>query len=52
MKTYKITLTEVLVRDIDIEAPSYNAALETVRTAYNKSDIILDSNDFAYYTIN
>ena len=52
MKIYKITLTEVLVRDIDIEAPSYNAALETVRTAYNKSDIILDSNDFAYYTIN
>jgi hypothetical protein len=51
METYKIRITEVLVRDIEIEAPSYNAAVESIKTAYNKSDIVLDSNDFAYYTI-
>ena len=44
---YYVTIIETLKKRVEVEhAESEDEALEKVREAYNKCDIILDENDF------
>lgn len=43
---YKVEITETLSRIVDIEADSEEGALEKVRQAYKKEEIVLDANDY------
>ena len=45
MNKYQIEIVETLSRVIDIEANSYEDALEKVKEKYDNSDIILDWED-------
>jgi predicted RNA-binding protein with EMAP domain len=45
--TYYVTIVETLKKRVEVEnAASEEDALEQVKLAYNKCDIILDENDF------
>lgn len=46
-KLFKIEVQELLCRVVEIEAESYNAALEIIQEKYKKCEIVLDYNDFA-----
>ncbi len=46
MKTYKIEVKETLSRIIEIDANSFDEALEDVQKMYKNEEIILDSDDF------
>lgn len=43
---YKIEITETLSRIVDIEADSEEGALEKVRQAYIKENIVLSAEDY------
>ena len=45
MNKYQIEIVETLSRVIDIEANSYEDALEKIKEKYDNSDIILDWED-------
>lgn len=45
MSKYQIEIVETLSRVIDIEANSYEEALDKVKAKYDNSDIILDWED-------
>ena len=51
MKTYKLELVETLSRIVEVEAESYEEALEKLEDDYNNQRIILDSNDFVGHEI-
>ena len=51
MKTYKLELVETLSRIVEVEAESYEEALEKLEDDYNNQRIILDSNDFVGHDI-
>ena len=46
MKKYRIEVTEVLSRLVEIEAESEEDAIETVRRMYKNCDIVLDASDY------
>ena len=43
---YKIEITETLSRIVDIEADSEEGALEKVRQAYKREEIVLNADDY------
>jgi len=46
MKNYKFTIKETLERIVEVEAPSSDAAFETVSKMYKNEEIVLTENDF------
>lgn len=46
MSKYKIMITETLQREIEVEADSFDKAMEKVEIMYDNSEIVLDSEDF------
>lgn len=46
MKTYAVTITEILQRTVEVKADSQAAALSMVEDRYAASEYILDSSDF------
>ena len=46
MKTYKVTITETLQMEIEVEAPSRQEAERLVEKRWNDSDYILDADHF------
>lgn len=47
MKRYYVSVTETLNKVVSVDAESLKEAKQKVQNAYNKSDIILDSDNFA-----
>ena len=47
MKRYYVSVTETLNKVVSVDAESENEAVQKVQDAYNNSDIILDSENFA-----
>ena len=47
MKRYYVSVTETLNKVVSVDADSENEAVQKVQYAYNNSDIILDSENFA-----
>ena len=45
MSKYQVEIVETLSRVIDVEANSYEEALDKVKAKYDKSDIVLDWED-------
>lgn len=45
-KTYIVTITETLCRQIEVSAENADVAVDKVRNAYNDGDIILDDEDY------
>lgn len=45
-RPYKILVTETLARIIEVNASDLSEAYEKVETMYDKSEIVLDYNDF------
>lgn len=46
MKKYKFEITEILQKQIEIEANSYDEAYQKVKSQYKNEDIILDASDY------
>ncbi len=46
MSEYQVEIRETLSRTYTIEAESKEKALEIIKNAVNKSEIILDADDF------
>ena len=46
MGTYKVKITEILEREINLDASSYEEALRVVRILYDKQEIVLGSDDY------
>ena len=46
MSEYQVEIREILSRTYTIEAESKEKALEIIKNAVNKSEIILDADDF------
>ena len=46
MKKYRIEVTEVLSRVVEIVAEDDEKALQTVKTMYQNSDLVLDASDY------
>jgi hypothetical protein len=49
--TYRIIVRETLQRVLEIEAPSAEMALETVKGLYQKEVVVLDYADFVDFEI-
>ena len=47
MNRYYVSVTEHLNKVVSVDAESENEAVQKVQDAYNNSDIILDSENFA-----
>lgn len=47
MKRYYVSVTETLNKVVSVDAESEKEAVQKVQDAYNNSDIILDSDNFA-----
>ena len=47
MKRYYVSVTERLNKVVSVDAENENEAVQKVQDAYNNSDIILDSENFA-----
>ena len=47
MKRYYVSVTETLNKVVSVDAESEKEAVQKVQDAYNNSDIILDSENFA-----
>lgn len=48
---FKIEITEILQRIVEIEAESVDIAIETATQKYKSEEIVLDWNDFIEYRI-
>ncbi|MDR1068128.1 MAG: DpnD/PcfM family protein [Clostridiales Family XIII bacterium] len=46
MKTYRITITEKLQKDVEVWASSASQAREIVESGYKESEYILDASHF------
>lgn len=46
MKTYKVTITEVLRRTIEVEAETSDDAIDMVEEGYRAEEYVLDYSDF------
>lgn len=47
MKRYYVSVTETFNNVVSVDAESENEAVQKVKDAYNNSDIVLDSENFA-----
>ena len=47
MKKYYVSVTETLNKVVSVDAESENEVVQKVKDAYNNSDIVLDSENFA-----
>lgn len=45
MRKYKIEVTEVLSRSVEIEADDDEVAINSVKAMYRNCDIVLDASD-------
>ncbi len=52
MTKYKIKVTEILQKEIEIEADNLDKAIEKVEEMYDNSEIVLDSEDFVSVDFN
>ena len=46
MKTYNISITEVLKTTVDVQAETLEEAIQNVKDRYRDSEIILTADDF------
>lgn len=46
MKSFKVTIEEVLSKTIIIEADNINEAYNMIKLKYRNEEIVLDANDF------
>lgn len=46
MKTYKVTITEILRRTIEVEAETSDDAINMVEDDYRAEEYVLDYSDF------
>ena len=46
MKFYTVEITETLHRTVNVEARDYDDAINKVREAWRRSEIVLDADDF------
>ena len=46
MKTYKVTITEILRRTIEVEAETSDDAIDMVEDGYRAEEYVLDYSDF------
>ncbi len=46
MKKFRIEVTEVLRRIVDVEAESETEAIDTVWQMYRNCDVVLDASDY------
>lgn len=46
MKSYNVTITEILEKTVTVEAESADEAEEIVKDAWKSEEYILDSDDF------
>lgn len=51
MPNYKIEITEVLRREVEIEADNIENAIQIITEKYKSEEIVLDSSDFVDYKI-
>lgn len=51
MKTYAIQVTEMLQKTVLTKADCLEEAIDKVQSAYKRSEIILDSDDFTEHDI-
>ena len=51
MEAYRITITETLSRVVEIEAVSYNEAINEVSYMIDEEEIVLTADDFLARTI-
>lgn len=51
-KKYKVTITEILERNIEVEADDIQDAISKVQDMYDKSEIVLDETDYQGVDIN
>ncbi len=47
MKKYKVTITEILKKTVEVDAEDYTEAVETVESAYFQEQIILTADDYS-----
>lgn len=47
MKRYYVSVTETLNKVVSVDAESENEAVQKVQDAYDNSDIVLDSGNYA-----
>lgn len=52
MGKWMVTIIETLVRKVEVDAESRNAALDNVRARYEAAEIVLDADDFCGATFN
>lgn len=50
MKKYTIAVRETLLKEVEVEAESYNKALREVYELYNNGEILIDEDDFDFVT--
>ena len=46
MKKYKFEITEILQKQVEIEADSFDEAYRKLKKSYRNEEIVLDSNDY------
>ncbi|MEI6554104.1 MAG: DpnD/PcfM family protein [Paludibacter sp.] len=51
MQNYKIEITEILRREVEIEAENIDSAIQIINEKYKSEEIVLDSSDFVEYKI-
>ena len=51
MQNYKIEITEILRREVEIEAENIDSAIQIITEKYKSEEIVLDSSDFVEYKI-
>ena len=45
-KTYIVTITETLSRQIEVSAENSDAAIDRIHEAYHEGEIVLDADDY------
>lgn len=48
MKKYSIVVSEVLSRNVEVDAADVEEAIATVRSMYRNCDIVLDASDYEF----
>jgi len=51
MENYRIEITEILKKEIEIEAENIDNAIQIITEKYKSEEIVLDSSDFVEYKI-
>jgi hypothetical protein len=51
MQKFRIEITEILQKVVEVEALSIESAFEVVELIYKSEEIVLDNSDFVEYKI-